>query len=768
MKTYLIRLYGIVQGVGFRPFVKNLADSYLVKGTVSNKGSYVEIYAQGENAENFMSDLTVKNPERSIILKKDVKTLDLDKYSSFEIIGSEHETGDIFVSPDIATCPECKRELYDKTNRRYLHPFINCTQCGPRLTILDSMPYDRERTSMAVFPMCEKCEKEYYDPSSRRFDAQPVCCNDCGPKLYIVGKDITGLDAVRYSRELIMSGKIVAVKGIGGFHLCCDAKNSEAVIRLRKLKNRPQKPFAVMMKDMETAEKYCEISKEEKKLLDSYQKPIILLKKKKSFKFEAVAPGNPFLGVMLPYAPVQMLLFSLPNSDSNNTVADDGMTDCFVMTSGNVSGAPICRDDETALEEIGSFCDAVLSHDRKIRIRADDSVVSFFFGKPYMIRRSRGYAPLPVITSFSSARRVLAIGGELKNTFCLAQNDMYYMSPYVGDLADIRTVNALEETVGRMEELLEIEPDTVVCDKHPLYNSVSAAEKTGLPLVRVQHHYAHILSCMAENDLRGAVLGISFDGTGYGDDKTVWGGEFFVCDEKNYKRAGHISPFYQVGGDLSAKEGFRIAAAMTENYETAEKLGLCDKKTFDLIKVCAQKNINSVKSTSAGRLFDAVSAILGIKRKSTFESEAASSLQSFAETDSDGNITDLEPCLSEKDIEKYSFLSGRGSDGLCEAKTDIIFKDITNKALENYDRHYLASLFHKMLASSVVNVCINVREKSRVNRVCLSGGVFQNIYFLSLVKSGLEKSGFDVYIHSLIPPNDGGIALGQAYYGMNM
>ncbi|MCC8018125.1 MAG: Sua5/YciO/YrdC/YwlC family protein, partial [Lachnospiraceae bacterium] len=429
-KNYItrhIRVYGIVQGVGFRPFVSRIADRIGVRGSVANKGSYVEIFAAGtqEQQEAFLHVLEHEAPERSAILKIDAADCADRDFDSFDIIESERETGDIFVSPDIATCPKCRQELFDPANRRYMHPFINCTACGPRLTILDAMPYDRERTSMKEFPMCLACEYEYTHAETRRYDAQPVCCNDCGPEVYLTGSSIRGRETITAARRAIADGKIVAIKGIGGFHLCCDATNEAAVSRLRQLKHRPAKPFAVMMKNLSAVHRQCEVSEREEEVLDGHAKPIILLKKKPGNHLApSVAPDNPNVGVMLPYAPVQMLLFTY----------NDGFempTDSFVMTSGNVSGAPICRTDEDALREIGVFCDLILSHNRKIRLRADDSVMGFYEGEPYMIRRSRGYAPLPVMMDFSADEvrlddtckswkgQVLAVGGELKNTFCI-------------------------------------------------------------------------------------------------------------------------------------------------------------------------------------------------------------------------------------------------------------------------------------------------------------------------------------------------------------
>ena len=755
--TANIHVYGIVQGVGFRPFISVTAKRLGLFGTVANKGSYVEIIVSGESSqiEALTDEIKLRPPDRAVILGLDRLDIDEQEFESFEIIESEKEYGDIFISPDIATCDKCRSELFDKSNRRYLHPFINCTQCGPRLTILDAMPYDRERTSMKKFPMCPQCAEEYYSPSTRRYDAQPVCCNDCGPELYIIGEEIKGGEAITKVRRAIMNGRIAAVKGIGGFHLCCDAKNTEAVERLRKLKHRPMKPFAVMMRDMQTVQRECVIKDGQEQYLTGWQKPIMLLEKRKEQSLsERIAPDNITVGVMLPYAPVQMLLFDYPD--------DVKMTDCLVMTSGNARGAPICRNDDDAVKEIGSFCDLILSHNRDILIRADDSVMDWLDGKPYMIRRSRGFAPLPVMMKGRKDIQSVAIGGELKNSFCAVKNGMLYPSPYIGDMADIRTVKALGESLDRMTEMLECEPQAVISDKHPLYNTVTFAEEYAgehsIPLVQVQHHYAHILSCMAENAVSDGerVIGVSFDGTGYGDDGTVWGGELLICDYEGYERAGHIKTFMQVGGDLSAKEGWRIAVQLIREHfdnagEICERLDLCDEKTFKLQSVMADKGLNAVKSTSMGRVFDAVSAILGIRKASTFEGEASTALMYAAEL--------FERIHSDIECKLTSHVS---EDGIID--TTALAGEIAERFLRGEDRGKLSYIFHKALTQDICTACERLRERYALQTIALSGGVFQNRLLVRLTKSSLEEKGFKVLIHSLIPPNDGGIALGQAAY----
>lgn len=614
--------------------------------------------------------------------------------------------------------------------------------------------------------MCPDCAEEYDDPKTRRYDAQPVCCNACGPEVYLIGRGERGRDAITYTRKVIHDGGIVAIKGIGGFHLCCDATNEETVSRLRMLKHRPAKPFAVMAKDETVVKRECIVTLEQEQILTGHQKPILLLDRRSNGGqteklAPSVAPGNPKVGVMLPYAPVQLLLFQY----------DDGieMPDLLVMTSGNTSGAPICRDDEEAITELSHLCDAILSHNRKIRIRADDTVMDFYKNEPYMIRRSRGYAPLPFMTSTDWKGQVLAVGGELKNTFCIGVDSRFYPSPYVGDLEDLRTVKALQETIHRFQTLLEVEPQVVVCDLHPKYNSTVVAESLSYPVIQVQHHYAHVLSCMTENDCQEPVIGVSFDGTGYGTDGTIWGGEILLADYQDFTRFGSITPFLQIGGDASAKEGWRIAVSMIYGYtkdrekawEIIEKLGLCSEQESKVQFTMADRKINAVMSTSAGRLFDAVSAILGIRRQSSFEGEASTALQFAAEEfEQKGKLKgneiwdNVQPVISE--------LEER-----CLLNTEALVKQIVEAKLQGTDSGELAYLFHQTLAEQIVVACIEARKSSGRNKTALSGGVFQNRLLLHLTEERLGQEGFEVLCHHMIPPNDGGIAIGQAAYGMN-
>ena len=717
-----IRVYGIVQGVGFRPFTARLAERLSIGGMVSNRGSHVEIIACGsrEAVEQFIAALRAEAPPRAKIIRIDTSEIDDTDlfFDGFSIIDSERERGAIFVSPDIAICQKCRAELFERSDRRYLHPFINCTDCGPRLTILKRMPYDRERTSMAAFEMCGECRREYYDPSSRRFDAQPVCCNDCGPEVFILDGELRGRAAISEVRRVISDGGIAAIKGIGGFHLACDATNAAAVERLRERKFRRFKPFAVMFRNVEGVRRECVLDDRSIDLLDGHEKPIVLLERFSDGRVAAnVAPFNRRLGVMLPYTPLHHLIFNLPDGLS--------IAEALVMTSGNASGAPIAINDDDA-RELNAIADVILTHDREILIRADDSVIDV---EGAMIRRSRGYAPLPIAIDLDLHGEVLALGGELKNTFCLAKDELFYLSPHVGDLSDIRAADALRSSIDRLSELLEIKPRAIACDLHPRYQSSLIAEELAerwqLPLIKVQHHYAHILSCMAENNHFDRVIGVAFDGTGFGSDGTVWGGEFLIADLERFERFASIDQFMQAGGDRSSVDAWRSAISMLVSMfgidrakKIAADLGLADEFMIDGQLFLIANEINSVHSTSAGRLFDAVSATLGLCSESTFEGEAAMRLQFAAESDQ--------------------------SDPICRA----------------------AFGFHVGLAEFVARTCARAREASSINTIALSGGVFQNSLFMSLTLDRLTRLGFRVLTHRAVPANDGGLALGQALFAM--
>lgn len=731
MSAFIIKIFGIVQGVGFRPFAARLARQFGFPGSVSNRGSYVEIALKchPDRLKEFIARLKETAPERAAILKiifrpalpAEAENPELFG-NPFSIIGSEKEAGVVFVSPDIALCENCRRELYRRKNRRYLHPFINCTACGPRLTILKSLPYDRERTAMEIFPMCEACRQEYTAPDDRRFDAQPVCCPHCGPRVFIIDGEEADGRAITRARQSIIAGRIAAVKGLGGFHLVCNARDSRAVSILRQRKHRPAKPFALMLRDMDAVLAECAApSPAARELLTGPQKPILLMDKGSRFSIaEEVSPDNPRIGVMLPYTPLHHLLFDYPDG------LNDRMPNALVMTSGNISGAPICRTDDEVkayLLDTG-IADLALTNDRPILQRADDSVVALFDNRPVMLRRSRGYAPLPLVLSGSFKGAVLAIGGELKNSFCLAKGNLLYPSPYIGDLTDVRAISALEESVRHMMKLLDIKPDLMAADLHPRYNSLAVAKKLaeelGIPLLQVQHHHAHILSCMADNDYLEPVLGVALDGTGYGEDGTIRGGEILRCDGQGFQRMDSLPPFLQPGGDAAAKSGRKLAAALIRQgyanplLPAADSAGsLVSPAELSAIDFQLANKVNCVKSTSAGRLFDACAALLGLKGDNSFEGEAAMALE-FAATKPDSP----------------------------------------------------AHRFHRELARWILAACRKGREASGLSVVALSGGVFQNALLLKLTKQILTENGFQVLTHRQVPPNDGGLSAGQALRGL--
>ena len=800
MKYYLVKIYGIVQGVGFRPYISRLFNG-LCSGSVKNCGSYVEIHLATEN-DRAMPRLTHMReiaPPRADIVDIDIKEISEDEYEDlvrddrpvpgeegkdFFIAESPVEKPTdtpVFIPPDLAICDDCARELYDPSDRRYLHPFINCTQCGPRLTIIDSLPYDRPRTSMRDFEMCRSCASEYIDPSDRRYDAQPVCCNDCGPSVFFLEKKDDHFekicadgDAITRTRKALIAGKIVAVKGIGGFHLYCDAFNEQAVAELRRRKGRPAKPFAVMAASYEEAGKICDATGEfsgnasdrekytetVRSLLTGPKKPIVLMPKRESAIALNVAPGNPTLGVMLPYAPLQLLLFSYPDG------LDDQMPQVLVATSANRSGGVICRTEEDVEETLGNVCNGILSHDREILTRADDSVVDIFENEPYMIRRSRGYAPLPVTADH--AGDVLAFGGELKNTFCIGKGNLMYPSSYIGDLSDLKSDKALEETVDRFLRMLDAKPSVIVCDKHPRYRSRALAEKYvnehgGTGLVGVQHHYAHVLSVMAENHYYDQVIGVAYDGTGYGDDGTIWGGEIFLCDIHGYERKASIAPFTFSGGDIASREGFRVALSMlfdkyssdSEVCDIINSISLCDEKYVRPLRAMHDMGINSVQSTSCGRLFDAVSAVLGICRSQSFEGGASMGLEFAAER-----------YLKKCELARSFHIRENSSGSRSILPTDELFYRIVEERLNGRAAEELAYFFHEALASMTADAAVRLRDSSGCDTVALSGGCYQNRLLLRLTEDRLERYGFTVLRAHEIPPNDGGISLGQCMYGM--
>lgn len=752
-KAFEVIIKGIVQGVGFRPFIYTLAKSLSLHGEVWNQGADVIIFVEGtqEQMDRFLTELKRNPPALARIKSLEAKPAKWHGYSDFTIeASSSSEDSKVYISPDVGVCKACERELLDPADRRYQYPFINCTNCGPRFTIIKGVPYDRPLTTMAKFEMCEQCDKEYRNPGDRRYHAQPISCYHCGPQLRLLdreGNGIPGPDIIELTRQFITAGKIIAVKGLGGYHLVCDARNAEAVASLRKRKIRDDKPFAVMIKDSGAVLQYCHMNRAEKELLESERKPIVLLRKKQDFNLpEELAPGNPYLGVLLPYTPVHRLLFH--NSPLTALVA----------TSGNRSSEPIYYRDEEAFDNLKTIADYFLVNDRDIHIRTDDSVTRVFQGREYILRRARGYAPSPItceIFGGETVPQVLACGGELKNTFCLNRDQEFYLSQHIGDLENAETLASFEEGIAHFNQMFEIRPEIVAYDLHPEYLSTKYAMELNLPMkLPVQHHHAHIASCMAENEVTGEVIGVAFDGTGYGEDGNLWGGEFFVGGYQGFQRAAHLEYVKMPGGEQAVKEPWRMAvsylwSADRQWVEEAIRQGLFSDVEAARIKIVLQmldRNINSPLTSSMGRLFDAVSALLGIRSRISYEGQAAIELEYIAVGGSAG---------------VYSPDYHREGDRLV-----IRFKPVIQGILMDLKQGVPASVisekFHATVAQMVVQVCCRIREKTGLSRVALSGGVFQNMTLLGKCSAALQEKAFTVYTHSLVPANDGGLSLGQA------
>ncbi len=747
-----ISIKGIVQGVGFRPFIYNLAKSYFLRGYVLNntKGVEMEVEGEKENINSFLQDIYVKSPPLALIEKIDYQELPFIGYKEFKIKSSrKEEEGLLPISPDIGICEDCLRELFDPKDRRYRYPFINCTNCGPRFTIIKDIPYDRERTTMNVFKMCKDCESEYNDPSNRRFHAQPNACWICGPKVELVdrkGKEIETNDPISFAAELLKKGNIVAVKGIGGYHLACDATQREVIIRLRKRKNRIDKPFALMMLTLEQIKKFCKIREEEEHLLLSPRKPIVLLKRKDNdFLPQEIAPKNKYLGVMLPYTPLHYLLLERAKVP-------------LIMTSGNISEEPIAYKDEEALEKLGKIADAFLVHNREIQIRVDDSVSKVVEGRSMIIRRSRGYAPQPLKVNVKAKKCVLATGGHLKNTFCLLKGNYGILSHHIGDLENLEALSALEEGVEHYKKIFHCQPQVIACDMHPNYASTiiarEYAKKNSLPLILVQHHHAHIASLLAEKQIDREVIGVAFDGSGLGSDGNIWGGEFLIADQVRFKRVAHLRYIPLPGGEAAIKEPWRMALSyLYEIYgDRCDDIAcqiLSDLVKFEKISIVQsliRRRINSPLTSSVGRLFDAVSSILGIRGRINYEGQAAIELEMLAE---------------DKEEKSYPFRVVEGKEGFIIDTLPLV-KAIIEERREGKDTVVIATKFHWTLSQIVLKVCELLRNHWNLNEVALSGGVFQNSLILKQVIYLLTSSGFKILSHNLLPPNDGGISLGQA------
>ena len=746
MKRAEIGITGIVQGIGFRPFIYNLAQKHLIRGWVLNneKGVLIDAESEDGNLDRFIQDIPKLAPPLARIESFDVTYLEPFGYTTFEIRKSEEaQEKFVLISPDVATCDQCLSELFSPKNFRYRYPFINCTLCGPRFTIIQDIPYDRHKTTMDPFIMCPVCQKEYEDPLDRRFHAQPNACPACGPSLRLEdreGKEVPG-DPIVKTLDLLSEGRIAAIKGLGGFHLACDARNRDAVSSLRSRKLREDKPFAVMCQNIEEVREHCEVNEEEEKLLLSVERPIVILNRRENSPVaHAVAPYQDTLGVMLPYSPLHHLLLN-------------GRLKTLVMTSGNVSDEPISYKNEEAFRHLSNIADYFLFHNREIHMRCDDSVTRIFDGKPYILRRSRGYVPFPIKLSFPFDM-ILACGGELKNTFCLTRGQYAFMSHHIGDLENLETLTSFEEGIEHFKKLFYIEPKAVAYDLHPDYLSTQyALSIPGIPKMGVQHHHAHIVSAMAENEIEGDVIGAALDGTGFGLDGTVWGGEFIKANLREFDRLAHLRKVPMPGGSMAIKEPWRMAMVyLLEAFgEEATKLKIdlmkrIDRGKWDILKKAINKKVNTPLTSSMGRLFDAVSSLLSIRDEVHYEGQAAIEMEMIA----DHGVR-----------EEYSFRNHNDEVPMVIDPVEMI-RGIIRDLMDGLSASKISGKFHRTISRMIIDTCETIRSKEKLNRVVLSGGVFQNIFLLSLVTEDLKRSGFDVYTHHLVPPNDGGISLGQA------
>ena len=744
-----IHVSGIVQGVGFRPYVYRLAIDRNLGGNISNTPAGVTIEIQGppELVEDFVLRLPENAPALAQITYLNVREMPCEPDRGFEILSSHTgEHASALVSPDVAVCEDCLRELFDPRDRRHFYPFINCTNCGPRFTILRDIPYDRPRTSMSAFAMCGACRAEYEDPRNRRFHAQPNACWECGPQLEFwdnQGRAVETSDPIDAAVKRLQSGEIVAVKGLGGFHLAVDAMNSAAVDRLRQRKRRVEKPFAVMVRDLDAAARFCEIDDEARRILGGRARPIVLLPKRKDAAIaETVAPNQSDLGLFLPYTPLHHLLFAA------------GDFAALVMTSGNLSEEPIAIDNREAVNRLGDIADCFLVHDREILLRCDDSVVRPSAGKLRQIRRSRGYVPAPVRLR-EELPRILAVGGELKNTICLTRQNLAFLSQHVGDLENLESYEFFAEAVAHLSRILEIEPQVIAHDLHPDYLSTKwALSQKGVRLVGVQHHHAHIASCMAENQVEGRVIGLALDGTGYGTDGQVWGGEALFAGYEDFERAAHFAYAAIPGGAAAIREPWRMALSYLSQAFGEDCLNLDiplirelePAKASLVLRMVAQR-VNSPLTSSCGRLFDGVAALIGIRRVVSYEAQAAIELEMSARSSADTGC--------------YPF-GIRLDGGLWSIDVSPLFSAIVEDLGRKVRAETISRRFHNGLVETLSRLACLLREKSSIDRICLSGGTLNNVLVSENLTRNLESLNFTVFTHSQVPAGDGGLSLGQA------
>jgi hydrogenase maturation protein HypF len=806
LKGARLHINGIVQGVGFRPFVYGLAERLALTGWVRNTSAGVDIQVDGTESalKEFSRALEQDAPPLALIASLEVESCPPNGFSSFEIVHSEPIPGAFQpISPDVSICQDCLFELFDETDRRYRFPFINCTNCGPRLTIIQDIPYDRPKTTMAPFELCPECASEYQDPKDRRFHAQPVACAECGPHIWleyraeelgdrgevsvspIPNPQLLSTKTIVETQKLLTQGQILAIKGLGGFHLACDATNPKAVAELRRRKLRVDKPFALMMPDIETIEEHCCVSKAERDLLSSRERPIVLLDRKpESTIANEVAPGQNSLGVMLPYTPLHYLLLCNDGrqgtKDKNSLSPVTRHPSVLVMTSGNLSEEPIATGNQEARERLGDLADAFLMHNRDIHVRCDDSVVRVVsdqypvtrkenFGQLkklttdhstlYTLRRSRGYAPYPILLHRKTPP-ILATGPELKNTFCLTKERYAFLSHHIGDLENYETLQSFEEGIAHFERLFRIQPQMIAYDLHPNYlatrYALERADKTGITPIGVQHHHAHIAACMAEHGLDGQqpVIGVAFDGTGYGDDGAIWGGEFLLTDYRGYHRHAHLAYTPLPGGDNAVRQPWRMALSWLQTcgipwddeLPAVQFAANSDQKPENSLAILENQlklGTNAPPTSSMGRSFDAAAALIGVRQTVNYEAQAAIELEALVDPDESNHYP-----LSEIQTQSIS--------------PAPIFSGIINDLKAGVPSSTIAARFHNSIAHMVNRTCLTMRSEYNINQVVLSGGVWQNMSLLKKSLSLLSSEGFSVLVHEKIPTNDGGLALGQA------
>ncbi|MCL6511086.1 MAG: carbamoyltransferase HypF [Anaerolineae bacterium] len=746
---------GIVQGVGFRPFVHGLATRYNLGGFVGNDshGVFIEIEGAPDALDAFTRELQVTPPPLALIEAVTCQAMAPAGETTFTIVASAHRAGaSTAISPDVCICDDCLRELFDPSDRRYRYPFINCTNCGPRFTIIRDIPYDRPQTTMAAFAMCPHCEAEYHDPANRRFHAQPNACPACGPRVWLerTGQPTVWDDpAICAAQDALRAGRIVAVRGIGGFHLACDATNDAALQTLRRRKGRVDKPFALMVRDLDAARALAELSDAEAALLTSKARPIVLLRRRPDAPLsELVAPGNAYVGLMLPYSPLHYLLL-------------DGLEQPLVMTSGNLTDEPICKDNDEARARLAELADAFLLHNREIYIHCDDSVMRVFEGAPLPIRRSRGYAPFPVRLP-KAAPMLLAVGGELKATFCVTRESHAYLSQHIGDMESLQTLQAYERAVDHFIHLFRIRPEAIVCDLHPGYLTTRWAERfageRNLPLLKAQHHHAHIAACLVEHGYAPDefVIGISFDGTGYGSDGAIWGGEVLIANCRTFRRAAHLKYVPLPGGDAGIKRPYRVALAHLWSAglpwdDDLPCVAACSPVERRILQQQLERAVHCPPTSSMGRLFDAIAALIGVRQTITYEAQAAIELEARCDEAEGGRYP-------------WTIETATDDDGLVLDPAPML-RAIVGDLRAGVRPGAIASKVHNTIAELIVEVSAHLRDRTGLATVALSGGVFQNATLLRRTLIGLRAAGFRALTHQAVPPNDGGLALGQAAIG---